>query len=569
MQKLFIIISGIWLTLLLHLPLFNSGGDGFILPQNILTWMVVTCMCCSAIFSVNSLKICFPRTSMLLLISVFLMTLPVLWARSSDLIYESVQRFMGMWGGVFFYTCLLQMRFNERMRWYIIFFIVLSACIESLIVLQELFYPQTLDSVRSQFIEHNGRGALGTFQQVNVTASWIATGLASCLSLAYPLCIRRYPSDDSKSAKRNVFSLYGIFYSLAIILLTATLVLTQSRTGWLGGGLCCLILYVLIAKALRGGNSFNINGCLIIFAPLAGILTGLLMMNVTASQAMAQHAGSNHQRLLTLKITWEMIRIHPFTGWGIGSYRLAFQKYLASHFNPNPSRELMAHPHNELLYVWFEGGIVALTGIIVAMVAALRLLLCQKDGDGFLRWTILIPVMIHTQLEFPLYYSASHFIILLLIMAVLEPQKVFSSVLNKPGLSSTARCVLYSAATGFTCIILLWLGSILRLENTLSRFEENLLAEPQDIARMYIPPLSGLRYNHDMKTLHLINFYDNHQLKEIDEYIIDNERWLKLHPDPDDYNYQIEALNFLGHIKEAEVYRQHAVSLFPWDMRFR
>lgn len=539
------------------------------MPQNIITWIVVACLCYTAIYHNYHCKPVFSETLLFLVISAILMTIPVLWSQSNNLIYESSPRLIGLWAGVIFYTCLLQIHLTERMYRCIILFIAVSGCIECVIVLQELFFPQTLAPLRSQFIEHNGRSALGTFQQVNVTASWIATGFAACVSLVYPLCLRLHLSNSHESAKLRTLPLSVIFYVVTIILMTATLVLTQSRTGWLGGFLCYFILCSLIAIACRRGRSVSPVGWLVISAPVVGVLTGLLLMNVTAAQALAQHAGSNHQRILTLKITWEMIKIHPFMGWGIGSFRLEFQEYLASHFHPNPSHELMAHPHNELLYAWFEGGIVALAGVLLAMFAAVRLLFCQKDAAGILRWTILIPVLIHTQLEFPLYYSAAHFIVLLMIMAVLEPKRVISSNFNKPGFSATTRYILYSVAACLTFIVLLWLGSILRLEDLLSRFEENLLADPADITHIYLPPLSGLRYRHDKNTLHLIHYYETHQVKELDYYLTENEQWLKFHPDPDDYAYQVEVLNFRGYKRESEIYRQHAALLFPWDSRFR
>lgn len=570
MNLVVVSIIGLWLLLLMHLPFFNSGGSGFDLPQNILTWIVVVCLCYIAIYYNNHRKLVFSRTLLFLIISATLMTIPVFWSLSSYLVYESLPRLIGLWAGIVFYACLLQMRFTERMCRCIILFIAFSACIESVIVLQELFFPQTLGPLRSQFIVHNGRAALGTFQQVNVTASWIATGFAACVSLAYPLGLRLHLSTNCESVQKRASSLFEVFYVVIIILLTTTLVLTQSRTGWLGGFLCYFILCTFIAIACKRGHSINVFGWLAISAPIVGVLTGLMLMNVTAAQALAQHAGSNHQRILTIKITWEMIKIHPFMGWGIGSFRLEFQEYLASHFIPNPSHELMGHPHNELLYVWFEGGGVALAGFLLAILATTRLLFCQKKNlAGIMRWAILIPVLIHTQLEFPFYCSAAHFIVLLLIMAVLESQQVISLNYNKPSLDTTRHYILYSMVTCFTCIALLWLGSIFRIENLLSRFEENLLSEPNDITHIYIPPLSGLRYIHDKNTLHLINFYESHQLKELDDYLKENEQWLKLHPDPDDYDYQIEVLNFKEHKKEAEVYRQHAALLFPWDIRFR
>lgn len=570
-KELFLmIIISLWLFILMHLPLFNTGGSGFVLPQNIVTWMVVACLCFTVVVGGNYKSFVITPTLLLLFTGAVLITIPVSWSVLSPLCIESLPRFIGMWAGVFFYACLLQVRLRESLKINILLLIAISACIESCIVLQELFFPESLDTLRTQFIEHNGRQALGSFQQVNVTSSWIATGLAACISLSYKKCFVIKGVNKSYEKIENTFSYKSVIYSIVICFLIVTLLLTQSRTGWLGGIICCSILYLLILRGCRAKREqyLSCNGWIIIFSPFIGILIGLMMMNVSAAQALAQHAGSNNQRILTLHTTWEMIKIHPLKGWGIGTFRLAFQQYLAGYVHQNPSHELMAHPHNEILYIWFEGGATALAGVVLITCSMIKLLLVQRTITDILRWTVLVPIVLHTQLEFPLYYSAAHFIIILIVMSMLENSKTYTIIENNFLINSKVRFLSYFGTTGVFFFALLWLASIYRLEFTLSEFEQNLLPEPDDINTIYVPPMGNLRYQHDRNALHLIDYYERHNPEELEDYLSGNRQSLKIHAEPNDYYDQIRVLHFLGKEKEAEYDQKKASNLFPWDSRF-
>ena len=95
--------------------------------------------------------------------------------------------------------------------------------------------------------------------------------------------------------------------------------------------------------------------------PLFGGLAGILLLDTSLSASLSEHDGSNTQRWTVLKYTAEMIMQPPWRGWGMGMFKGEFQRFMAS-LPQNPSHEIMGHPHNEVLYQWFEGGVVALAG---------------------------------------------------------------------------------------------------------------------------------------------------------------------------------------------------------------
>ncbi|THD47443.1 hypothetical protein ERD95_15005 [Enterobacteriaceae bacterium ML5] len=560
----FISVSGAWFLILMHLPLYNLGGSGFILPQNILTWVIVAVLC-GIIISMNTRRsIIFTPFLALLIFASVLMTIPLLWSADPVTESSSIARFIGLWAGVFFYFCLLQLRFTEKMLQTCLWFIALSAMVEGGIVLQTLFLPGTLSETGLQFYINNGLSAAGTFQQVNVTASWLATGLVAQLVL-----ILRDRSDVGKTCRYN-----GLRYvrpalsAIITTMLSACIVLTRSRVGWLGGSLCYLIISLCLLSSKKKHSPHAGKTLVLVFAPLVGTALGLMLLDGTPAQAIS-HDASNYQRLLTLKETWQMIMLLPFKGWGGGTYQEAFQRYMASHFVNNPSHELMEHPHNELLYVWFEGGVIALLGYLFIMLGICRLCLRGLSMQRCTLGTTLIPIFLHTGTEFPLYYSAAHFVVLLILLVLLDqPGGTRQAAFTLPDKMRSVSILIRITAVLVSICIILWLIKAFYMAHLLSHFEDGTLDKPDKIVQMTPPSLTRERYLHDLNLLNLVHYYGSGNQKFLNNYVLTNTEWLKHHPEPDDYDNQIRVLRVVGQPERAEIYRQAAKQLFPWDQRF-
>lgn len=557
----FISVSGVWLVILMHIPFYNLGGSGFSLPQNIMTWIVVAILCGGTLLINPVKKIVVTPFMISLITGSVLMTVPLLWAEDPVAAGGAMGRFCGLWAGVFFYFCLLQVNFTEKSVRILLWFITLSAMVEGCIVLQTLYLPWTLSETSFRLYTDNGRGSLGTFQQVNVTASWLATGLAAQMVLCF--------TAKNEFAIRSVCpGSCSVKLAVSVIILTflaACIVLTTSRTGWLGGVLGYLVVISILVKK---GRILSVQGLVLLLAPLGGIVTGTMLLESTVAQAIA-HTGSNHQRLLTLKETLEMIMQHPFRGWGVGTFRTAFQNYMASHFVSNPSHELMGHPHNEALYLWFEGGIIALAGYLLIMLVTAWLIFSRPSIQRRIMGVILLPIMLHTLTEFPLYYSAAHFVVLLILLAALD----LTGRPIHPGFAISVRMkpvfnfAVFSIVLASTCSAL-WLIKAFTTESMLSHFEDGTLKNPENITQIIAPPLTGERYWHDLNLLNLVHYYATGNQKWLKDYLRINTQWLRHHPEPDDYDNQIQVLSVTGQTETAEKYRIYASRLFPWDSRF-
>ncbi|ELH8609702.1 O-antigen ligase family protein [Enterobacter asburiae] len=575
LQTLVATLLCVWLCLLLHIPLYNvGGGEGVWLPWNILAWAVaVTVMLIAALLAPAGRLVITPA-ALLLFLAVALLTLPVMWCPQPEWITYSLPRLCGLWGGALFYLALLQCRFSDRAKRLFLWCVTLAALVQGLSVLAGLYYPTLLSPLSQAFLKTGGR-SLGIFQQVNVTASLLATGLALSLALFYRQCAGHSARINSVLASR-LFRMKVAYLVILMTFLPCVLVLTRSRIGWLGGltvYLIAIVTAVLTARRQRGSPRGLPAGApaAITLLPLAGIVAGLLLMNCSVAQAI-DHGGSNRQRSLTLKVTWEMIRQHPWAGWGTGSFMMQFQHYIATYRHPNPSRELMGHPHNEILYVWMEGGIVALAGLIAAGGAVV--VVVKKNGahNRRLMAAAMLPVLLHTMVEYPLYLSVPHALILLLVVLNLDRSGRFSGSVVAGRHTGYAR---KAAVTGLRCALaagcawmLVSLHGAYRVNALLSRSEVGGLPPARTVPATDVPWMLSSRYEADRLNMALEAYNRSGDLRLLREYVRGNTRWLRTHTDPDNYAGQVDVLRYLHRDAEACRYEREAKLMFPGDGRF-
>jgi O-antigen ligase len=138
------------------------------------------------------------------------------------------------------------------------------------------------------------------------------------------------------------------------------LVLTGSRGAWAGAaaGLLALWLAVFRPRAsiiLAGCGALALLAAAVLLAPRELVLGRLDLGD-----------WSTRQRLLILLTAWDGIVRSPVLGWGPG----AFEPML-----PALARQGLVDdvtmPHNLLLHIWFELGLIALLSFVILMGAAL------------------------------------------------------------------------------------------------------------------------------------------------------------------------------------------------------
>ncbi len=134
--------------------------------------------------------------------------------------------------------------------------------------------------------------------------------------------------------------------------------LTKSRTAWVGiiGGLAVLGLSARRQHFARGPMRWVFVGVAVVLVgmPVAAALSGSL-----DRQVLSEAPKSLLYRVEYWRATGRLIADHPLLGVGPGNFRQHYLQYKL----PGSSEEIL-DPHNLLLDVWANGGLIAVAGLL-------------------------------------------------------------------------------------------------------------------------------------------------------------------------------------------------------------
>ncbi|MDF5490869.1 pilin glycosylation ligase domain-containing protein, partial [Vibrio parahaemolyticus] len=161
-----------------------------------------------------------------LLVSCVILSIPLFYSTTN---YElSLGRMLGLWAGMAFFILLQQFSFSnkhkQRLLWLVVLAVVIEAC---------LGYYQYLWLKADNWMGYDtlSNRPYGIFQQPNVMASFLATGLVIA---SYLLARQPYKYDRKLS---DVYLLYAV-----PVLTLPLIVALASRTGWLASVIAVLLV---------------------------------------------------------------------------------------------------------------------------------------------------------------------------------------------------------------------------------------------------------------------------------------------------------------------------------------
>lgn len=540
----------IWMAAVLPVYYPNMGGDGLALPQNILAWgvMALTTLIVTFTVCLGRIRLSLTPTARLLLLGIALLALPLLYTRP-EWREDALWRCAGLLGGWLFYVACLQLRVTARQRELLLFGLLFAVGIQALLAALQLFAPALA------WVSPNGGRVYGVFQQPNVLGSFIATGLA----LALWLLLAPYSAPTRRQIP--LLALLAAF--------SALLVLIQSRAAWLGAALAAALLLWRFAHQ-RPAASRWAGGALLLGAAI-GLTVLFTGFGLETNSVLLDREFSNSARLTMLHDVGAMILAKPLLGWGYGGFEYSFAHFRLQTMPWREVLEVAGHPHNEILLWWVEGGLTALAGIAIVLAAGVRLLKSawqrdreQPNGARVGLFLVLLPMLIHTQLEYPFYLSAPHWLAFLLLLALLdgqtgEPRPLpFAKALSLP-VALAALGVLVMAAFA-------WQGRM-----ALTQSERTMLANIDSIEQM--PPPAAWIYL-ERKTFdeqsHALLVYN--QTRD-DALLTGYRQWanayLQRRIDANVYATLIMILRYQGDQAQADARQREAAFLFARDARFR
>ncbi|HEJ6927804.1 TPA: O-antigen ligase C-terminal domain-containing protein [Serratia marcescens] len=535
----------IWMAVILPVYYPNMGGDGLALPQNILAWSIMALTTLIVTFTVclGRARLSLTPTARLLLLGIAVLALPLLYTRP-EWREDALWRCAGLLGGWLFYVACLQLRLTARQRNLLLYGLLFAVSVQALLAALQLFAPTLA------WVSPNGSRVYGVFQQPNVLGSFIATGLALALWLLLA------PLSTSTRRQLPLLALLTAF--------SALLVLIQSRAAWLGGALAAALLLWRFAHQSPAASRWA-GGAL-----LLGVALGLMGL-FTGQQELIAREGSNYARLTMLQDTLSMILAKPLLGWGYGGFEYSFAHFRLQAMPWREVLEVAGHPHNEILLWWVEGGLPALAGIVLVFIAGALLLkrAWQRDreqpaGARVGLFLVLLPMLVHTQLEYPFYLSAPHWLSFLLLLALLDGQTGAPRPL--PFAKALSLPVAMAAIGVLVMAVFAWQGRM-----ALTQSERTMLATIDSIEQMPAPAawIYRERKTFDEQSHSLLVYNQTRDDALLTGYRQWADAYLQRRIDANVYATLIMILRYQGAQAEADARQREAAFLFSRDMRFR
>lgn len=534
------LLLGFYFLLLMHVYWPNRGGSGFYLPGNMSSLTVFAVL---TLFLSLRIKFCLFYSACFrwLAAGSVILFLPIIWT-PEPYISEVQPRLLGLLTGIMVYISLLQWRI-DRVDRKIIILIMLSAC-----------FIQGILGVAQYFEMVNGTGyegvnyrPFGVFQQVNVMATFMATGLALALYLY-------------AAGKKLPFWLTGLICT-CLIMFPFLIVVTGSRIGMLAAILLSPLQWLILWQYYRR-RAFC--GAILM---LLGAGAACLLNSWDSDARDIASMSTVNCRLMYWKIALRMIAESPWIGWGYGHFQHDFLHYFYTNLPGFTESVLLTHPHNEVLYWGVEGGLMAVGGcglMVISLLAlsrrlfraGIRLKLCTSP------LLAAVPILLHMLVEYPLYLSAPHALVLLLIMRVSDVRK------ERIIISRLSFLIIRGLSLPTCLVVVFYMLNGMYAANVISRAEKNGLADTSDIKSLWHPHPWEIREEYDVKLSDLLNYKKYHDNKIMSDYLQWGMKEITIRPEANIYINLVIINKFQGNNKNAYKLWREGKSLFPADKRW-
>ena len=545
LNKAFLASLAVVFLLAIHFFMPNPGGSGLALSFNPTTWLALSFTLAIGFYQLATNRVLkYSKLTVGLLISCMILTLPILYSNAFPPAASS--RLLGLWAGFALFVVLQQFKFSNKHKQRMLWFIVLAVLIQALFGYVQYFL---LEPGNLQGYNTTANRPYGIFQQPNVMASFLATGFVLSAYL-----LARQPTKYNHKISESLL-LY-----LIPTLTVPLLIIIASRTGWLAAviGFVCILpyLYKFSTKKRFYGWCASV---------LVGIIVAFSVISLSATDSLAsKRANLESPRAYTFSQALDMIIEKPFTGYGYGKFESEYTLYTARQhqLNPNyhPGLPSMDHPHNEFLFWGVEGGIVPIIGILIAAILVMSRIASSAKGTRLALLALFIPILLHSQLEYPFYHSAIHWVIFIILIYWVDQRA--SRHYQQP-FSIISKTLFRVSSLVVPTLVCFYMLSALHTNYVLTQFEHSKPKNPDILKQITNPVVWKDRYDWDVYSTYLnIGIYKADP-SLIQPYIDWSLEIIKRKPRPAFYSNLILAYQGLGDHSKAEQIRSEASFLFP------
>lgn len=404
----------------MHVIFDTPGGVGLYFSYNIIAWLITSILIALGLWQITlNKKIYYSNMLLWLTLGCVCLVIPVFY--QFEFTDHAIPRILALIGGLLFLFSLYQFKLSKLEALRLLALMLLAVVIEACFGLAQFFLLEEGDW--GGYIIGISRPH-GVFLQPNVMASFMATGLAIALFL----------SIQKRLFKNTLAVKCLIVFSLFIT--SFLLILLQSRTGFVGA----LAVLLLSAPYLYQKNKKQlfINLAVIIIAALIAIISLEYSSTPIRGQQVYENVGS---RDVIFVVSADMVKEKPLLGYGYGNFERSFidhfNTYAVDHPDIGNTITRLSHPHNEVLFWVVEGGIVALIAFIFFTIGYLSTWRKISLRKGLVLLALILPILLHSQLEFPFYSSVSHWLVFLIMLWLMDHDSLNDKTVNDNALAET------------------------------------------------------------------------------------------------------------------------------------
>lgn len=438
------------------------GGIGMIQTYNSITAVIITCLIslCFIFISLNKSVYISPIFKYLFLFSVAVLCSSTLTVNQQWDVILSVACIALLAIGIFI-VYQLDQEDVKKLLWILAIGISIQAVIG---ILQALDVKLISDWTSYVYAAAIDKDPTARFRQVNVFGSFIVSGIAISL-----LLLIKY--HHSKFKYLTLSFLLGIqTYAFFLVKNSRTALLSMMIIGFL------VTTYLLYSWLLNKSKLKNVSIKPIRWLPLAfGAIPLIIALSVTLAESEKSDVlqikmnqvidrspnkvlGSSAQaRVAIYAITWDLVKAKIWTGHGYGSFTRAYEYHLVESGITKEylGKSQLSHPHNIVLYLWAEGGILPVVTLFILVGAIINQLL-KLGRTGILWLAALTPISLHLLTEAPFSMSVPHILLFSIILGgatyhsrTKSERKLAQSSILLFGLAMTLVVSPYSILYGF------------------------------------------------------------------------------------------------------------------------
>ncbi len=545
--RAFGVISVLYWLLGMHFFMHNPGGAGLYLPFNTWGWIFASLVMALGLWQVtlNQRLVVSPLLTVLWLGGLLLL-LPMAYP-GFELKDYAIPRLLGLFAGLLFLASLYQWRLDRGARDRLLYLLLGAVAIEALLGLVQYYLL-----VPGNWLGYDTKvnRPYGIFQQPNVMASFMATGL----SLAIWLELRGHAHPWLRVLR------YGVILATSLLL-----VVVQSRVGQLGG---VLALLLLVPQLYRQGLLVRVFGLV-----LLGVVVGLVSQYWVSgiNRGMSEYL-SGGARSDIWPFTLNLLLQHWLLGVGYGGFEFTFFHAYTEARQVDPHVGMLIynldHPHNEFLYWAVEGGMAPMLGMVLMGGA----LLWRLGRAGIVRGAALLalvtPILLHTQTEYPFYHAIALWWALLLLIHVVDAE------VEEEGLAGHANwrehvcrpwLLLRFAAIAIPLIVVPFMLTALHTAWVVTKYERGGYKQPALLLDIVNPMAWLTRVEFDVNAVRLMVGLQSNNKGELEAYLDWGQGFVRHTPRANIYANMVIALNALGRREEADRLRAEALVLYPGE----